>query len=189
MGVLLCTILCWKYATCFWLLQGSQLRDCLSLRTDYALYFCWKLLKSMETAGKGMDASCIVRWPWTYGGRVESYDLKEVSLGVKLTRAGLVMIKTVNLMWSKSHLGDKSLAMTLIEFLGCVNWGRKTHTKYEGHSFMGWWSLGLNKMGKTDRAPVIIFLSFSAKSSRGPTTSHWCLQCLPATISCKCRPK
>lgn len=61
MGALLCTILCWKYATCFWLLQGSQLRDCLSLRTDYALYFCWKLLKSMETTGKGMDASCIVR--------------------------------------------------------------------------------------------------------------------------------
>lgn len=92
MGVLLCTTVCWKYVTCFWLLQGSQLRDCLSLRRDYALYFFLKLLKSMETAGKGMDVFCIVRWPWTHGGhRVEGYDLKEVSLAVKLTRAGLVI--------------------------------------------------------------------------------------------------
>lgn len=80
--------------------------------------------------------------------------------------------------------------MTLVEFLGWVNGGWKTHTKYEGHGFTGW-SLGLNKMekGKTGRALAFIFLSFSAKSTVGPATTHWWHHAFFVTMSFKCRPK
>lgn len=98
MGVLLCTTVCWKYVICFWLLQGSQLRDCLSLRRDYALYIFLETIKVHGDSWKGNG--CILHCELTmnpWGHRVEGYDLKEVSLAVKLTRAGLVMIKIVNL--------------------------------------------------------------------------------------------
>lgn len=60
------------------------------------------LLETIKVHGDRWKGNgCILHCEMTmnlWGHRVESYDLKEVSLGVTLTRAGLVMIKTVNLM-------------------------------------------------------------------------------------------
>lgn len=74
-------------------LPESQKRLCTLL-----FFFFLETIKVHGDSWKGNG--CILHCEMTmnpWGHRVEGYDLKEVSLAAKLTRAGLVMIKIVNL--------------------------------------------------------------------------------------------
>lgn len=98
MGVLLCTSLL-EVCDLFLAPTGLTAEELPESQNRLCTLLLLETIKVHGDRWKGNG--CILHCEMTmnlWGHRVESYDLKEVSLGVTLTRAGLVMIKTVNLM-------------------------------------------------------------------------------------------